>query len=329
MSDNEQGAETFLSHLVELRNRLLWSIVAVVVVFLCLVPWSKDIYALISQPMLAQLPTGGRMIATEITSPFFIPFKVTLLAAVVIALPFLLYQALGIRRAGLYAAREATGRAADRLPAPLLFFCGMAFAYFRCFRWCFDVMQTFAPEGVEWMPDIGTYLSFVMTMFIAFGVTFEVPVAVVILVRMGMVTVAKLQEIRPYVIVGAFVIAAVVTPPDVISQILLAVPLCLLYEVGHSGRVSSGAGRTRRTTDASSRRNRRGARCPGARLLLPAPGVLGLGRLPTVSFDLHLGARCAAFSGRGFPGSAAATRFSMADESDTGLPPPRPECLPA
>ncbi len=231
MSENEQLQETFLSHLIELRNRLLWSLIAVTVVFLCLVPWSKDIYHIISQPILAQLPKGGRMIATEITSPFFIPFKVTFLSAVVATLPFLLYQAYAFIAPGLYIHEK-------RLVAPLiiastaLFFCGMGFAYFAVFPTVFRVMQTFTPEGVEWMPDIGTYLSFVMNMFIAFGVTFEVPVVVVILVRMGMVTVAKLRSIRPYIIVGAFIISAVVTPPDVTSQILLALPLCLLYEVG-------------------------------------------------------------------------------------------------
>ncbi|MEO8629995.1 MAG: twin-arginine translocase subunit TatC [Betaproteobacteria bacterium] len=231
MSENEQLQETFLSHLIELRNRLLWSLIAVTVVFLCFVPWSKDIYHIISQPILAQLPKGGRMIATEITSPFFIPFKVTFLSAVVATLPFLLYQAYAFIAPGLYIHEK-------RLVAPLiiastaLFFCGMGFAYFAVFPTVFRVMQTFTPEGVEWMPDIGTYLSFVMNMFIAFGVTFEVPVVVVILVRMGMVSVAKLRSIRPYIIVGAFIISAVVTPPDVTSQILLALPLCLLYEVG-------------------------------------------------------------------------------------------------
>ena len=231
MSENEPGVETFLSHLIELRNRLLWSVIAVGIVFLCLVPWAKDIYHVISAPMLAQLPQGGRMIATEITSPFFIPFKVTFLSAVVITLPFLLYQAWAFVAPGLYVHEK-------RLVAPLiiastlLFFCGMAFAYFAVFPTVFRVMQAFTPEGVEWMPDIGTYLSFVMNMFIAFGVTFEVPIAVILLVRMGVVTVAKLREMRPYIIVGAFIVAAVVTPPDVTSQILLAAPLCLLYEVG-------------------------------------------------------------------------------------------------
>jgi sec-independent protein translocase protein TatC len=229
--DTEQGQDTFLSHLIELRNRLLWSSIAVGIVFLCLVPWAKDIYHVISEPMLAQLPKGGRMIATEITSPFFIPFKVTFLTAVLITLPFLLYQAWAFVAPGLYAHEK-------RLVAPLifastlLFACGMAFAYFLVFPTVFRVMLAFTPAGVEWMPDIGTYLSFVMNMFIAFGVTFQVPVVVIILVRMGVVSVAKLKEIRPYVIVGAFVVAAVVTPPDVTSQVLLAFPICLLYEVG-------------------------------------------------------------------------------------------------
>lgn len=231
MIDSEPGQDTFLSHLIELRNRLMWSLIAVGIVFLCLVPWSKDIYHFISQPILAQLPKGGRMIATEVTSPFFIPFKVTFLSAVLLTLPFLLYQAWAFVAPGLYSHEK-------RLVAPLifastvLFASGMAFAYFLVFPTVFRVMQTFTPEGVEWMPDIGTYLSFVMNMFLAFGVTFQVPVVVIILTRMGVVTVAKLKEIRPYVIVGAFVVAAVVTPPDVTSQILLAFPICLLYELG-------------------------------------------------------------------------------------------------
>jgi sec-independent protein translocase protein TatC len=231
VSESEQGQESFLSHLVELRNRLVWSLIAVVVVFVCLVPWAKDIYHLLSEPMLAQLPKGGRMIATEITSPFFIPFKVTFLAAVVVALPVLLYQTWAFVAPGLYAHEK-------RLVAPLviasslLFLCGMAFAYFLVFPTVFRVMQAFTPAGVEWMPDIGTYLSFVINMFLAFGVTFEVPIVVILLVRMGVVSVQKLKEIRPYVIVCAFIVAAIVTPPDVTSQVLLALPLCLLYEVG-------------------------------------------------------------------------------------------------
>jgi sec-independent protein translocase protein TatC len=231
VEENEQAQDTFLSHLIELRNRLMWSLIAVGIVFFCLVPWAKDIYHVVAQPMLAQLPKGGRMIATEITSPFFIPFKITFLGAVLITLPFLLYQAWAFVAPGLYAHEK-------RLVAPLivsstiLFAAGMAFAYFLVFPTVFRVMQAFTPEGVDWMPDIGTYLGFVMNMFIAFGLTFQVPVVVIILVRMGIVSVAKLKEVRPYVIVGAFVVAAVVTPPDVTSQVLLALPICLLYEAG-------------------------------------------------------------------------------------------------
>ncbi len=231
MSDNEQGSETFLSHLVELRDRLLRAIIALLVAFLCLVPFAKHIYAWLAKPMLAQLPTGAAMIATEVASPFFIPLKVTLLAAIVLALPVILYQVWAFVAPGLYAHEK-------KLVAPLvmsstvLFLLGMAFAYFVVFPTVFHVMKTFTPEGVSWMPDIGSYFSFVVGMFIAFGVTFEVPVAVVLAVKAGMVSVAKLREIRPYVIVGAFVVAAVVTPPDVLSQLLLAVPLILLYEAG-------------------------------------------------------------------------------------------------
>jgi sec-independent protein translocase protein TatC len=195
------------------------------------VPWAKDIYHLVSQPILAQLPKGGRMIATEITSPFFIPFKITFLAAVVIALPVVLYQAWAFVAPGLYAHEK-------RLVAPLviastvLFVAGMSFAYFLVFPVVFGVMRTFTPEGVDWMPDIGTYLSFVVNMFIAFGVAFEVPIVVILLVKAGIVSVAKLRQMRPYVVVGAFIVAAVVTPPDVTSQLLLALPLCVLYEAG-------------------------------------------------------------------------------------------------
>jgi sec-independent protein translocase protein TatC len=231
VSDTEQGSESFLSHLVELRDRLLRAIIALLVAFLCLVPFSKQIYAWLAQPMLAQLPAGVAMIATEVTSPFFIPIKVTLLAAVVLALPVILYQLWAFVAPGLYAHEK-------KLVGPLvfastfLFLAGMAFAYFLVFPIVFGVMKTFTPEGVAWMPDIGAYFSFAINMFFAFGITFEVPIAVILCVKVGIVTVAKLREIRPYVIVGAFVIAAVVTPPDVLSQLLLAVPLCLLYEAG-------------------------------------------------------------------------------------------------
>jgi sec-independent protein translocase protein TatC len=231
VSDTEQGSESFLSHLIELRDRLLRAIIALLVAFLCLVPFSKQIYAWLAQPMLAQLPAGVAMIATEVTSPFFIPIKVTLLAAVVLALPVILYQVWAFVAPGLYAHEK-------KLVGPLvfastfLFLAGMLFAYFVVFPIVFGVMKTFTPEGVAWMPDIGAYFSFAINMFLAFGITFEVPIAVILCVKVGIVSVAKLREIRPYVIVGAFVIAAIVTPPDVLSQLLLAVPLCLLYEAG-------------------------------------------------------------------------------------------------
>lgn len=231
MSDNEQGSESFLSHLVELRDRLLRAIVALLLAFLCLVPFSKHIYAWLAQPMLAQLPAGVAMIATEITSPFFIPIKVTLLAAVVLALPVILYQVWAFVAPGLYA-HEKKLVAPLVVASTLLFLFGMAFAYFLVFPIVFGVMKTFTPEGVAWMPDIGAYFGFVVNMFLAFGITFEVPIAVILCVKVGVVSVAKLREIRPYVIVGAFVVAAIVTPPDVLSQLLLATPLCLLYEAG-------------------------------------------------------------------------------------------------
>jgi sec-independent protein translocase protein TatC len=223
--------DSFMSHLVELRDRLLRCVIALVLVFICLFPWARELYSLLAKPLLASLPVGGQLIATEVTAPFFVPIKVTLMAALVIALPYLLYQIWAFVAPGLYAHEK-------KLVMPLvatstlLFLCGMAFAYFLVFPIVFHFIISVAPEGVAVMTDIGKYLDFVLTLFLAFGVTFEVPVAVVILVRMGMVSVAKLREIRPYVIVGAFVIGAIFTPPDVVSQVMLAVPLWVLYELG-------------------------------------------------------------------------------------------------
>ena len=223
--------ETFISHLVELRDRLLRAIGALIVVFLVLMYWSGDIYDLLARPLMASLPEGTRMIATGVVTPFLVPVKVTLMVAFVIALPVILYQAWAFVAPGLYTHEK-------RLALPLvtvstlLFVAGMAFCYFFVFRMVFSFINEVAPKSITPAPDIEQYLSFVMTMFTAFGVTFEVPVVVVVLARMGVVSIEKLQEARPYVIVGAFVIAAVVTPPDVVSQLMLAVPLCLLYEVG-------------------------------------------------------------------------------------------------
>src|SRR5690554_3249505 len=225
--------DTFISHLVELRSRLLKAVVSVIAVFiiLFLYPGPSVIYDFLAQPMLASLPQGTRMIATGVITPFMVPVKVTLVAAFLIALPVVLYQAWAFVAPGLYQHEK-------RLALPLiasstlLFMAGMAFCYFVVFRTVFHFIAGFAPESITPAPDIEAYLNFVMTMFLAFGVTFEVPVAVVLLASTGVVDVKKLREIRGYVIVGAFIIAAVVTPPDVLSQFMLAVPLCLLYEVG-------------------------------------------------------------------------------------------------
>lgn len=223
--------DTFISHLIELRDRLLRAIGSVLIVFLGLLYWAADIYSVLAQPLLAALPAGGQMIATDVVGVFLVPVKVTLLVAFLICLPYVLYQAWAFVAPGLYAHEK-------RLALPLivtssvLFFCGMAFAYFVVFPSVFRFMAAIAPEGVAWMTDIEKYFSFVLTMFMAFGVTFETPVAVVLLVRMGIVSVEKLKAARSYVIVGAFVVAAIFTPPDVISQLLLAIPICVLYELG-------------------------------------------------------------------------------------------------
>lgn len=223
--------DTFISHLIEMRDRLLRAVIAVVVIFICLFPWAQDLYALLAKPMLASLPQGGQMIATEVTTPFFVPIKVTMMTAFLLAMPWVFYQAWAFVAPGLYQHEKRLGVPLV-IASVILFLLGMAFAYFLVFPVVFGFIVGVAPEGVAVMTDIGKYLDFVMTLFMAFGITFEVPVAVVLLVKMGMVSVAKLREIRPYVIVGAFVIGAIFTPPDVISQFMLAVPMWLLYELG-------------------------------------------------------------------------------------------------
>jgi sec-independent protein translocase protein TatC len=223
--------ETFISHLIELRDRLLRIVIGLVVVFLALVPFANKIYTLLAHPLLAKLPSGGQMIATAVTTPFLVPMKVAMLAAFVISLPHTLYQAWSFVAPGLYA-QERRFMAPIVLASTLLFLAGMSFAYFLVFPVVFGFIASTAPEGVAVMTDIGNYLDFVITLFIAFGLAFEVPVAVVLLVRFGWVDIKTLKEIRSYVIVGAFVVGAIFTPPDVVSQIMLAVPLWLLYEAG-------------------------------------------------------------------------------------------------
>ena len=229
MSDQE----SFLSHLIELRQRLVHAVAAVLVLFVALFIWpgSGYIYDVLAAPLMSALPEGSRMIATGVITPFMVPVKVTALAAFMIALPYVLYQAWAFVAPGLYEHEK-------RLAAPIviastvLFYLGVAFCYFFVFRRVFTFIHSFAPRSITPAPDIEAYFSFVITMFIAFGLTFEIPIVVIVLVRLGVVSVEKLREARPYVIVGAFVVAAVVTPPDVLSQFMLALPMCLLYEAG-------------------------------------------------------------------------------------------------
>jgi sec-independent protein translocase protein TatC len=223
--------ETFIAHLMELRDRLLRMVVGFLLVFICLFPFANRLYTLLAQPLLARLPANGQLIATAVTTPFFVPMKVAMLAAIVLSLPYTLYQAWGFVAPGLYA-HEKRFVMPLVTASTLLFFAGMAFAYFLVFPVVFGFIVSTAPQGVQVMTDIGNYLDFVITMFIAFGIAFEVPIIVVVLVKFGWVSVQQLQEIRSYVIVGAFVIGAIFTPPDVVSQIMLAVPLWVLYEVG-------------------------------------------------------------------------------------------------
>ena len=230
---NGEKEESFFSHLIELRSRLIHAVVAVLGVFaiLCIYPGTGAIYDFIAQPMIQTLPDGNKMIATGVITPFLVPLKVTLLFSFVLALPYVLYQAWAFIAPGLYQHEK-------RLAVPLvisstlLFIVGMAFCYFIVFHTVFHFISMVSPQSINFAPDIEAYLSFVMTMFIAFCITFEVPIVVLVLVSTGMMTLEKLKAARGYVIVGAFVIAAIVTPPDVLSQLLLAIPLCLLYELG-------------------------------------------------------------------------------------------------
>src|SRR5690349_16273181 len=227
----EDTQETFLSHLIELRSRLVHSIVAVVIVLVALFPWAKDIYSLLARPLLKTLPQGSTMIATDVTGTFLVPLKVTLMAAFLIALPYVLYQMWAFVAPGLY--QHEKRLALPVIVSSVFFFAlGMGFAYFIVFPVAFGFFAGYAPSGVQMMTDIDKYLSFVLTMFIAFGITFEVPVVVVVLVRLGVVSLDKLRAIRGYAIVGAFIVGAIFTPPDVLSQAMLAVPLWLLYELG-------------------------------------------------------------------------------------------------
>ncbi len=232
--DELAGTEQpFVSHLIELRDRLIRAALAIGVAFgvLCIYPGPSGLYDLLASPLVEHLPKGSSMIATNVLSPFLVPLKITLLAGFMLALPVVLYQVWAFVAPGLYSHEK-------RLVLPLvisstvLFFVGVAFSYFFVFGQVFKFIQSFAPKSITAAPDIEAYLGFVMTMFIAFGASFEVPVVVVVLVRMGLVTVEKLREFRGYFIVLAFVVAAIITPPDIASQAALAISMCVLYELG-------------------------------------------------------------------------------------------------
>lgn len=225
--------ESFVSHLVELRDRLLRSLIAIAVVLgaLALYPGPGTIYDFLAAPLTSALPEGTKMVAIGVVTPFMVPLKVTAMVAFVIALPYILFQVWGFVAPGLYAHERRLGIPLI-ISSTVLFLAGMAFCYYFVFGQVFHFIASFAPKSITPAPDIEAYLSFVMTMFLAFGLAFEVPVALVVLVKLGVVKVEKLAEWRAYFIVGAFVVAAVVTPPDVVSQLALAIPMCLLYELG-------------------------------------------------------------------------------------------------
>jgi sec-independent protein translocase protein TatC len=233
MTDEATGEESFISHLVELRDRLVKAVIGILIACVVLMIWPGPdrIYDFLAAPMLASLPPGAKMIATGVSSPFLVPMKVTLALALILALPWVFYQIWAFIAPGLYAHEK-------RLVLPLvfssslLFVGGVAFCYFFVFGRVFHFVTSFAPTSIAVMPDIENYLDFVISMCLAFGAAFEVPVVVVILVRMGFITVEKLKSVRPYVIVGAFVVSAIVTPPDAVSQLALAIPMCLLFELG-------------------------------------------------------------------------------------------------
>ncbi|ROR50730.1 twin-arginine translocase subunit TatC [Diaphorobacter sp. C33] len=232
--DELAGTEQpFVQHLMELRDRLVKAMIAVGVVAAALFfyPGPGQLYDFLAAPLVAHLPQGATMIATSVISPFMVPLKILLMSAFLVALPFVLWQVWAFVAPGLYSHEK-------RLVLPLvvsstvLFFIGVAFCYFFVFGQVFSFIQGFAPKSITAAPDIEAYLGFVMTMFLAFGLAFEVPIAVVVLARLNVVSVEKLKSFRGYFIVVAFVIAAIVTPPDVVSQLALAIPMCLLYELG-------------------------------------------------------------------------------------------------
>lgn len=231
MAESEEQEQPLISHLVELRSRLLKVVVSVLLVFLCMVPFANEIYSFLAEPLMRFLPENTSMVAIDVISPFLTPFKLVLVAAIFISIPIILYQFWAFVAPGLYAHEK-------RMIAPLLFAStflfalGMVFAYFVVFPLVFGFLTSAAPVGVSMMTDIAKYLDFVLTMFFAFGMAFEVPIVTIVLVWVGVVTPRQLADKRPYIIVGAFIVGMFLTPPDAISQTLLAVPIWLLFEIG-------------------------------------------------------------------------------------------------
>ncbi len=226
-----QAEESLMGHLLELRSRLLRGVIAVLAVFLALMPFASELYTRFSSPILAKLPSGSQLQAIDVAGGFFIPIKLAFFAALLVSMPFLIYQAWAFVAPGLYQSEKKLARPI-LLAAVALFYVGCAFAWFLVLPMVFGFLAMFTPDTVTMIPDVARYLDFVLVILLAFGLSFELPVAVVILVVLGVVTPAQLREARGYVVVGVFILAAVITPPDVVSQLMLAIPLCVLYEIG-------------------------------------------------------------------------------------------------
>lgn len=230
-ADEDGGEGSLIDHLIEMRMRLMRGVAVTGLVLLCLLPFANKLYGLLAQPLLDKLPEGAHLIAIEVASPFFAPLKLAFFTALVVTMPWLLYQAWAFVAPGLYKREK-------RLAMPLLasavalFYIGCAFAFFFVLPSVFTFLTMVTPDGVAMMTDINAYLNFVLVIFLAFGLSFELPVALVILVLLGWVTTDQLREARGYAVVGVFVLAAIITPPDVVSQLMLAIPMCLLYEAG-------------------------------------------------------------------------------------------------
>ena len=230
-TDIEQSSQPFISHLIELRNRLIWAVGTVLVLFICLAPFASELYEWFAKPVMSNLPQGSTMISTEPHGPFFIPFKFAFAVAFALGLPVVLYHLWAFIAPGLYNNEKSIA-----LPlvvsSTLLFYLGILFAYYVVFPVIFKFFSSVAPDGVAVMPDISAYMSFALKLFFAFGIAFEVPVATVLLSKMGVVSADSMAEKRPYIIVGAFVVGMLMTPPDIFSQVMLAVPVWILFEAG-------------------------------------------------------------------------------------------------